>query len=45
MGFGDLPLSPDIPESITFSGLGKLVTLGDRASNEFKDQTNKDAEP
>lgn len=46
MGFGDLPLSPNIPEVFTFSGLDTGWLLLEIAPLlNFKDQTDKDAEP
>ncbi len=35
MDFGDLPLSPNIPDLLAFSGQAMLVTLGDRASTRI----------
>ena len=46
MDFGDLPLSPNIPELFTFSGLATSWLLLEIAPLlEFKDQTYKVAEP
>jgi hypothetical protein len=46
MDFGDLPLSPNIPELFTFSGLATRWLLLEIAPLlEFKDQTYQDAEP
>jgi hypothetical protein len=42
MGFGDLPLSPNIPELFTFSGLPSCWLLLEIAPLlEFKDQTQR----
>jgi hypothetical protein len=38
-GFGDLPLSPNIPEHFTFSALTRWLLLEIAPLLEFKDQT------
>lgn len=46
MGFGDLPLSPNIPELFPFSGSATRWLLLEIAPLlKFKDQTHNDAEP
>lgn len=46
MDFGDLPLSPNIPELLTFSGqTTRWLLLEIAPLLEFKDQTYENAEP
>lgn len=46
MGFGDLPLSPDIPEHRTFTGPTTHWLLLEVAPLlKFKEQTYENAEP